>query len=209
MIVQDLIPGFALGLSLILAIGAQNVFVLQQGIKRNHVFVVCLTCALSDAFLIAVGVGGFSWIVNSASWLEPALLVLGAAFLILYGALSARRAIWPSGKVAKLNGEDAKSLKAVLATCLALTFLNPHVYLDTVVLLGAVASQHENQIAFGAGAVIASFTFFFSLGYGAKSLAPYFQSARAWRILDAIVAMIMWAIAIGLLLRWGQVMAQT
>ena len=209
LIVQDLISGFALGLSLILAIGAQNVFVLQQGIKRSHVFLVCLTCAVSDAFLIAVGVGGFIWIVRSAEWLEPALLVLGAAFLILYGALSARRAIWPSGVVAKLNGAEAQSLKVVLATCLALTFLNPHVYLDTVVLLGAVASQHQDQFAFGTGAVVASFTFFFSLGYGAKALAPYFQSPRAWRILDAMVALIMWGIAIGLLLRWGQVMAQT
>lgn len=209
MVLQDAISGFALGLSLILAIGAQNAFVLQQGIRRSHVFAVSLTCALSDALLIAIGVGGFSWIVNSAPWLESILLFVGAAFLILYGALSAKRAIWPIDNVAKLNGEDKSSLKMVLATCLALTFLNPHVYLDTVVLLGTVAAQHEYPYAFGVGAVIASFTFFFSLGYGAKILAPYFQSQRAWRILDVLIALVMWAIAIGLLLRWGQVMAQS
>ena len=201
LIVQDTLAGFALGLSLIVAIGAQNVFVLQQGIKRSHVLPIVLTCAISDALLIAIGVGGFSWIVQSAAWLESFLLVAGAAFLFVYGAFSAYRALWPRGETMDLSNGETRSLRAVLATCLALTFLNPHVYLDTVVLMGAVASQHQAQYAFGFGAVLASFAFFFSLGYGAKGLAPIFQSQRAWRLLDAAVALIMWAIAASLLLR--------
>ncbi|RVV99387.1 amino acid transporter [Mesobaculum littorinae] len=190
--------GFALGLSLILAIGAQNAFVLRQGLRRAHVLAVCLTCALSDALLIAAGVSGFGWLVGAAPWVAPLCRWLGAAFLIVYGGMS----LWRALKVQEAldpAAEGAGSLRRALLTCLALTWLNPHVYLDTVVLLGSVAAGWEGQrLAFGLGAVTASFVFFFALGYGARLLSPLFARPMAWRVLDALVAVVMWAIAYGL-----------
>ena len=193
------IAGFALGFSLILAIGAQNAFVLQQGIRREHVFAVCLTCALSDAVLIAAGVAGFGWIVEQVPWLAPAMRYGGAAFLILYGLRSAWSA-WRGGEALEAADTGARSLRRALLTCLALTWLNPHVYLDTVVLLGSVSTKYNAPLQFGTGAVVASFVFFFGLGYGARLLAPLFARPFAWRVLDLIVALTMWAIAAGLLL---------
>ncbi|EKE43952.1 L-lysine exporter, putative [Oceaniovalibus guishaninsula JLT2003] len=190
------LPGFALGLSLILAIGAQNAFVLRQGLRRAHVLPVSLTCAASDAVLIAAGVAGFGWLVEAAPWLAPAMTWGGAAFLAVYGAL-ALRAAWTGGGALKA-GEAAGGLRAALATCLALTWLNPHVYLDTVVLLGSVAATYPARWAFGAGAVAASFVWFFTLGYGARALAPLFARPTAWRVLDGIVGLTMWALAIRL-----------
>ena len=194
LVLNNFIAGFLLGLSLIVAIGAQNVFVLQQGLRRSHVFVVCLACALSDAILITIGVGGFSVVSAQADWIEPVLTLGGAIFLIGYGAISARRAIWPKQGVKVGTGEQ-QSLSGVLATCLALTFLNPHVYLDTVVLMGAVSTQYEPRVWFGAGAVLASFVWFFSLGYGAGRVSHWFENPTTWRILDTAVALIMWMIA--------------
>ncbi len=182
-----------------MAIGAQNVFVIQQGLRESHVFAVCLTCALSDAFLIALGVGGFHIIADAAPWVEPVLTIGGAIFLFVYGCMSAARAIWPESGTQITKGEKQR-LTTVLATCLALTFLNPHVYLDTVVLLGAVSTQHDSRIAFGAGAMLASFVFFFSLGYGARRMAHVFESQRAWRVLDTFVALVMWSLAAKLVL---------
>ena len=191
--------GFALGLSLILAIGAQNAFVLRQGLRRSHVFAVCLTCALSDAVLIAAGVAGFGWMVETAPWIAPVFLVLGAGFLVIYGALALRSAWTGAGALRAADGQ-AGTLKAALATCLALTWLNPHVYLDTVVLLGSVASGWTDaRVAFGAGAVTASFVFFFALGFGARALAPLFARPAAWRVLDVAVGLTMWALAVALL----------
>ncbi|MEM8978563.1 MAG: LysE/ArgO family amino acid transporter [Pseudomonadota bacterium] len=193
------LAGFALGLSLIVAIGAQNAFVLRQGLRREHVFAVSLTCALSDAVLIAGGVAGFGLLVEAAPWITPVFTYGGAAFLIYYGFLNARSA-WRGGAVMDTSGAAEGSFRTALLTCLALTWLNPHVYLDTVVLLGSVAAQYENRFAFGLGAVTASFTFFFSLGYGARLLSPLFGRARSWQVLDAIVALTMWGIAAKLLL---------
>jgi len=193
------LAGFALGLSLIRTIGAQNAFVLRQGLRREHVFAVSLTCALSDAILIAAGVAGFGVLVEAAPWITPVFTYGGAAFLIYYGFLNARSA-WRGGAVMDTSGACVGSLRTALVTCLALTWLNPHVYLDTVVLLGSVAAQYEDRLAFGAGAVVASFTFFFSLGFGARLLSPLFARARAWQVLDAVVAVTMWAIAVKLLL---------
>ncbi|MGI9395732.1 MAG: LysE/ArgO family amino acid transporter, partial [Boseongicola sp.] len=188
------LAGFSLGFSLILAIGAQNAFVLRQGLRRSHVFAVSLTCAVSDAVLIIAGVAGFGLIAESYPWVGPVLRWFGAIFLIVYGAAAARSAIRGDSTLVA-DGSKNLSLTAALATCLALTWLNPHVYLDTLVLIGSVASQYENRLPFGFGAVTASFVFFFSLGYGARALAPFFAKPAAWRILDACIAALMWTIA--------------
>lgn len=199
MIIYDAISGFVIGLGLIMAVGAQNVFVLQHGLKRSHLFTVCLTCALSDALLISFGVWGFHLVEDSATWSKSILLVAGAAFLFLYGVFSARRAIWPDDS-RKLSGGASITWRKAFLACLAFTWLNPHVYLDTVVLLGTVSTQYESSAAFAAGAIIASFAFFFSLGYGARRLSHLFESQFAWRVLDTIVAIVMWALAFNLLL---------
>ena len=193
-------PGFFLGFSLILAIGAQNAFVLRQGLRREHVFAVCFTCALSDAVLIAAGVSGFGALSGAAPWVEPVLRYGGVAFLLVYGARSFLGAWRGTGGLSAADGSVA-SLGKVLATCLALTWLNPHVYLDTVVLLGSVAAQYDGQrLEFAIGAMSASFVFFFGLGYGARLLGPLFARPAAWRVLDTGVGVIMWAIAFGLLI---------
>jgi len=194
---QAVVAGFALGFSLILAIGAQNAFVLRQGLRREHVLAVCLACALSDAVLIAAGVAGFGALAGALPWLEPAMRYGGAAFLLVYGGRALRSA-WRGGAVLEA-GAGTESLRAALLNCLALTWLNPHVYLDTVVLLGSVSAQYDDRLGFGAGAVTASFVFFFGLGYGARGLAGLFRRPGAWRLLDAGVGLVMWAIAAKLL----------
>ena len=193
------LPGFLLSLTLILAIGAQNAFVLRQGLRREHVFWVCLTCGLSDALLIAAGVAGFGALAEAAPWFETAMRFGGAAFLIWYGWLNARSA-WRGGAVLDTSGAATQSLPRAIATLLALTWLNPHVYLDTVVLIGSISAQYPDRLAFGIGATLASITFFFSLGYGARLLAPLFARPRSWQILDAVIALTMWSIALKLLL---------
>ncbi|UWQ76142.1 LysE/ArgO family amino acid transporter [Leisingera sp. M658] len=196
----SLLAGFALGLSLIAAIGAQNAFVLRQGLRRQHVFWICFTCAGSDAVLITAGVFGFGSLALAVPWFEQAMRLGGAAFLIWYGARALRSA-WRGGESLDTAGEGAgAALAPLLATVLALTWLNPHVYLDTVVLLGSISAQYPEPLVFAAGAAIASFTFFFTLGYGASLLAPVFARPRAWQVLDAIVGLTMWAIALKLLM---------
>jgi L-lysine exporter family protein LysE/ArgO len=191
--------GFLLGLSLIMAIGAQNAFVLRQGLRREHVLAVCLACAGSDAILIAAGVGGMGWLAREMPWLAPAMTWAGAAFLAVYGAMSFRRALRPGAL--EVTGQGAGSLRAALLTCLALTWLNPHVWLDTVVLLGSVSAQYPGEgVAFALGATTASFVFFFALGFGARALAPVFARPAAWRVLDLCVGAVMWAIAAKLVL---------
>ncbi len=192
------LPGFFLSLSLILAIGAQNAFVLRQGLRRAHVFWVCLTCATSDAVLIATGVAGFGTLAQAVPWFEPVMRYGGAAFLLWYGWKNARSA-WRGGAALDTGGAETQSLRAAILTVLALTWLNPHVYLDTVVLVGSISSQYPDRLAFGIGATLASFVFFFALGYGARLLAPLFASARAWQVLDGFIALTMWAIALKLL----------
>ena len=194
------IPGFLLGLSLIMAIGAQNAFILRQGLRGQFVFSLALTCAASDALLIAAGVAGFSKFMEAMPWLGPAMRYLGAAFLIAYGA----RSLWSAWRIKEgLNPVDAsaQAFWPTILTCLALTWLNPHVYLDTIVLLGSISNQYgEEAWVFGLGAVTASFVFFFSLGYGARVLRPIFARPTSWRILDVIIAIVMWSIAAGLLI---------
>lgn len=195
---QASVAGFALGFSLILAIGAQNAFVLRQGLLRAHVLAVCLTCALSDAVLIVVGVAGFGALAEAVPGLERIMRFGGAAFLVWYGARNFLSA-WRGGGALEA-GKGAGRLGAALLTCLALTWLNPHVYLDTVVLLGSVSAQYDDKIAFGAGAMLASFVFFFGLGYGARLLAPLFRRPLSWRVLDVLVGLVMWGIVAKLVL---------
>ncbi|WP_238866276.1 LysE/ArgO family amino acid transporter [Achromobacter xylosoxidans] len=192
------LPGFFLSLSLILAIGAQNAFVLRQGLRQEHVFAVCLVCAVSDAILIAAGVAGFGLASHALPWLEPVLRYGGALFLLAYAARSLRSALRNHGSLTP-SGRQAAGLGATLTTCLAFTWLNPHVYLDTVVLLGSISSQYEgHKAAFALGAMAASFTFFFTLGFGARLLRPVFASQAAWRVLDVPVGIAMLAIALKL-----------
>ena len=196
--ITSFLPGFALSLTLILAIGAQNAFVLRQGLRREYVFWVCLTCALSDALLIAAGVVGFGALAEAVPWFETAMRFGGAGFLIWYGFRNAQLA-WRGGVALEVEGRSTISLRRAILTLLALTWLNPHVYLDTVVLLGSISAQYPDRLSFGIGAVTASFVFFFALGYGARLLSPLFALPRSWQVLDAIIALTMWAIAAKLL----------
>ena len=192
--------GFLTAFALILAIGAQNAFVLKQGIMRSHVFWVCLVCALSDAILIAAGVAGFGVIVESYPSLPRWMAMGGAAFLIFY-ALTRFWAAYRGGDVQAITGAQA-ALWPTLLTCLALTWLNPHVYLDTLGLIGAVSTQYvdmQQKLAFGIGAVTSSFVFFFGLGYGARVLAPIMTTARTWQILDILIGLLMLYLAYGLI----------
>ena len=195
-----LLFGFSLGFSLILAIGAQNAFVLRQGLKGQHLFLVCLICALSDAVLILIGVSGFHLLISAFPALLDIALYGGAAFLLAYGLFSFHRAL-RAGPGLEPSSIDSGSAWQAALTCLAFTWLNPHVYLDTVVLLGSVSTQFGDRLAwFAGGAMSASFVFFFSLGYGAALLRPLFARAEAWRVLDFVIGCVMWAIAARLLL---------
>jgi len=193
------VKGFAASGALIVAIGAQNSFVLRQGIRREHVLAVVLVCALSDALLITLGVAGLGTLVQG----QPTLLAVarwgGAAFLAVYGTLAA----WRAFGTARLHaaGGASTSLRAAVTTCLAFTYLNPHCWLDTVVLLGSISAQQPtgSRAAFGVGATAASFVWFFALGYGARGLRGLFERPPAWKMLDAAIALVMWAIAASLL----------
>jgi len=194
------LTGFSLGFSLILAIGAQNAFILRQGLRRRHVFPTVLTCALSDAILITIGVAFFASLSQTLPGLAPIMRWLGAAFLIVYGGMALKSAyLGPSSLHAA--DTDKHTARSAVLTVLALTWLNPHVYLDTVLLIGSIATRYPGQSwEFGAGAVLSSFVFFFSLGYGARILTPLFAKPAAWRILDVLICLIMWSIALGLIL---------
>jgi len=190
--------GFALGFGLILAIGAQNAFVLRQGLAREHVFWTCLTCAVSDAILIAAGVTGTGALATRWASFETVMRYGGAAFLIWYGARNLHSA-WRGGAMLNATNKARTSLSATLTTVLALTWLNPHVYLDTAVLIGSVSAQYDNRLWFGLGAGASSFVFFFGLGFGARFLAPVFARPQAWQVLDIVIGLTMWVIAIRLL----------
>lgn len=237
------LSGLGLGLSLIVAIGAQNVFVLRQGIRREHVLAVVVVCALSDAVLIVAGVAGLGFLIATAPWLVVVARWAGALFLLGYGLLAARRA-WrgdasglevddrgavapgvggmpaPSAATAPAATSDGGAtagvatagvatttrpsrtrLAPVLLTVLALTWLNPHVYLDTVLMLGSIAATHgEQRWLFAGGAVLASILWFTALGFGARYLGRWLRTPRSWRILDAVIAVVMIALAVSLVL---------
>ena len=193
------LTGLTMGLSLIVAIGAQNAFVLRQGLRNEHVFAVCLACALSDAALIVLGVTSFRQIAALLPWLDPVMRYAGAAFLIWYGAKSLYSAFRSSAVLAAGEVKSA-SFRQTLAMCLALTWLNPHVYLDIVVLLGTISTRFPgHEISFATGAMTGSFLFFFSLGFGARWLRPIFAKPSSWRILETLIAFTMWMIATKLL----------
>ena len=233
-----MLAGLGLGFSLIIAIGAQNLFVLRQGIRREHVFAVAAICALSDLALIVVGVSGIGAVLQAVPWLVEVIRWAGAAFLVVYGLLAARRAIRSGGEAlvaaeARVGADAAgqsnagagtpvapdghaasgtgiataartarsTTLLAAVLTCLALTWLNPHVYLDTVFLLGSVANTHgDGRWAFAVGAGAASIAWFFGLAYGARLLGGVLASPRAWRVLDGVIAVVMIALGVSLVL---------
>ncbi|WP_345800069.1 L-lysine exporter [Microbacterium sp. AZCO] len=215
--ISPVLAGLGLGLSLIVAIGAQNLFVLRQGIRREHVFVVAAICAVSDAVLIVLGVSGVGFVLQAVPWLIDVVRWAGAAFLVVYGVMAARRAWRPSGE-ALVIGDAADTRQApgpggstvqatgtrllpVVLTCLALTWLNPHVYLDTVFLLGSVANTHgDDRWLFAAGAMLASVLWFFGLAFGARYLSRWLSTPRAWRVLDAVIAVVMIALGVSLIL---------
>lgn len=193
--------GFVAAFSLILAIGAQNAFVLRQGLLGTHVFWLCLLCALSDAILIAAGILGFGVLVGHFPAFPQLMAWAGAAFLLIYGTIRFRAAL--RGDYALVLSGQSAALVPTLLTGAAFTWLNPHVYLDTLGLIGAISTQFTlpgEKFAFALGATSSSFVFFFSLGYGARFLAPVMQSKRAWQILDLLIAVVMWALATGLIL---------
>lgn len=196
----DFWAGLATGLALIVAIGSQNAFVLRCGIRREHVLPIVMFCAASDALLIAAGVGGAGALLRGNALLMDITRYGGALFLASYGLLAARRA-WAGGHL-HVEAQSSGSLGTALAACFAFTFLNPHVYLDTVVLLGTVASQRgeAGRWVFGAGAMCGSLLWFSALGFGARLLAPWFEKAIAWRILDSLIAVVMLTLALSLLL---------
>lgn len=234
------LAGLGLGLSLIVAIGAQNLFVLRQGLRREHVLIVAVLCTLSDAALIALGVSGVGLALQALPWLVTAVRWVGAAFLTGYALLALRRAWHPSGQALRVDADASDVLPArpttavghsartaehptimtapavgttavaasiapvapVVATCLALTWLNPHVYLDTVFLLGSVAATHgDMRWWFALGAACASLIWFFALAYGARLIGRWLSTSRAWRIADAAIGVVMLLLAASLVLR--------
>lgn len=196
------VQGMGMGGSLIIAIGAQNAFVFSQGVRRNHALTIALICSVCDAVLISLGVTGIGTAVASSPALGSYAALLGAVFLFWYGFGALRSAV----RGGSLVDDDIRELvtrRSAVAATLAVTLLNPHVYLDTVVLLGAVSGHYgtESRYLFGAGAMTASFLWFFSLSLGGRVLAPLFRSEAAWRVLDGVVCMTMWYIGGGLFLQ--------
>ena len=200
MIFSAVLAGFFSGAALIIAIGAQNAFVLRQGIRREHVLPIVAVCALSDAILIALGVAGIGTLVTAAPLILEIIRWAGVLFLVGYAIVAARRAIRPKALV--VGGSDAISRTAAIATVLALTWLNPHVYLDTVLLLGSLSTAHgpEGRWWFAGGAIVASLVWFTSLGFGARLLRGLFAKPAAWRILDLSIAAVMLILAVRLIL---------
>ena len=190
------LAGFGLGLSLIVAIGAQNAFILRAGLLKRHVFILCSVCAVSDALLITAGVLGLGVLVNNAPFFLVFMKYAGAAFLFAYGFRSLLKSL-KGGRFLLAEGE-ANSLKEAILICLLLTWLNPHVYLDTVILLGIASTQYSENTHFAAGAIASSFIFFYSLGFGARLLSNFFKHSFSWRILDGIIGIVMWSIAFSL-----------
>lgn len=193
------LSGLGTGAGLIIAIGAQNAFVLRQGLLRQHVLPVVLVCIGGDILCICAGVAGMGALIRTNEWLLEFFRWGGALFLTVYGISAARRAASGNGAM-EISEVGACSFMKAITSCLAFTFLNPHVYLDTVVLLGSIAAQYGEDLkwAFAAGALTASVLWFTGLGFGARLLLPIFQNPRAWRILDSLIALVMWAIALTL-----------
>lgn len=202
MVLSAAASGFIAAAGLIIAIGAQNAFVLRQGLQQSYVGLVVLVCMLGDIVLILAGVAGIGALVHQWPWLLQLLRFGGAAFLAIYGAIAAQRAIRGGGALSAA-GTTKQHWRPVLLTVLAFTFLNPHVYLDTMVLLGSLSTRYPTEIrwAFALGACCASAAWFSLLGYGARLLLPVFKNPRAWRVLDSIMAFFMLGLSLLLLLK--------
>ena len=188
------VSGFLLSLSLIFAIGPQNAFVLRQGLMRQHVIPIAIFCAVSDIILITLGVFGFGSIISEVEWLSSYMFIIGGIWLTGYGLLRLRDA-YICDSYLEASSLEEKDLKLALTNCAALTWLNPHVYIDTLVLIGTVSTQFEDTYQFGLGACLASVLFFFSLALGARALSPLMKSRKAWQLLDVIIAIIMFILA--------------
>lgn len=195
------VKGFAVGVSLLVVIGAQNAHVLRMGLQRQHVFLTALICALCDAILIVLGISGLGLLITASPMLLLAVKYGGAAFLFYYGWRSLRSALKQQKMTLAQTPVNYTARQAVM-TVLAMSLLNPHVYLDTVMLIGTVGAQEVgwNKLAFGGGAAFASLCWFFALAYGARLLIPVFARPRAWQILDCLVALIVWSIGLSLLI---------
>ena len=194
------LTGFFLGLSLIIAIGAQNAFVLRQGILGKHILFVALFCAISDALLICVGIVGISFFLNDfIAQYSDLLFGFSAIWIAIYG-LVRLKAVFKSNNELEIESSTSEDFITTLSILFILTFANPHVYLDTMVLIGSISQQFsgDNKIAFAIGAIFASFIFFFSLAYGANLLAPLMKNANSWRKLDFLIALVMFIISINL-----------
>ena len=189
------LAGFGLSLSIIVALGAQNAFVLRQGLRREHVGIVVAICTVSDALLIAAGVAGLGYVLEVVPWLASATRWLGAAFLIAYGLLAAWRALWGKGEgltPAVGGAAGTAALRPVILLTLAMTWLNPSVYLDTAFIIGSVAATHgPAKWAFAAGAMAGSAMWFTALGFGARYLARWLRTPRSWRYLDGVIALLL------------------
>ena len=198
MLLHTALQGFFVTMSLTVAIGAQNAFVLKQGLKQQHILWICLLCALSDTILIMAGGFGFSQLgTQQQAWVEY-IKYIGAIFLVVYGAQHFYRALYIKQHMEETPNQDAPIMK-ILLMCFGFTWLNPHAYLDTM-LIGAISLNFGDfKYVFVLGAVLASWVFFFCLGYGARLLKPWFQDYRAWKVLDVIIALTMWSIAYSLL----------
>lgn len=193
------LKGFGTGCGLIIAIGAQNAFVLSQGIKRNHYLIIPLICAACDAVLIFLGVTGVGTLIASSPTVSMIAGIGGALFLFFYGFTAFKSAI--KGGTLKAEDTGGMSLKKAVLTTLAVTLLNPHVYIDTVILLGSISAQFPSPgpLFFGTGAAVASFSWFFVLSLGGRALAPFFARESSWRVLDILVGTTMWIIALSIL----------
>lgn len=189
------LEGFAISISLIFALGPQNVFVLRQGLRKEHVFISCLVCAVSDALLIGAGVLGVGAFISEIEEIKIWISIMASLFLFTYGIMRVKSALDPIGM--EINEGDSKSLKATIIAGLAFTYLNPHVYVDTFLLIGGASSRYsgDEQMIFGIGAASASFVFFFSLGYGAKLMSPILNNPKSWKIIDLIIAAIMFIVS--------------
>jgi len=187
--------GFAISISLIFALGPQNVFVLRQGLMKSHILVSCLVCSISDALLIAAGILGVGLFLSEINGVEIWVSIFAALFLIFYGCLRVKSSLNPVGM--EIEEKEEESRGKTILTALAFTYLNPHVYVDTLLLIGGASSRYvgNEKMAFGIGAATASFVFFFSLGYGAKLMSPILNNPNSWKVIDLIIASMMFVIA--------------
>ncbi len=189
------LEGFLISITLIFALGPQNVFVLRQGLMKKHVFISCLVCALSDALLIGAGVLGVGSFISEIEEIQIWIAIMASLFLIAYGIMRIKSALYPVGM--EIDEDGLSDVKSTILAGLAFTYLNPHVYFDTLLLIGGASSRYSGneQIIFGIGAATASFIFFFSLGYGARLMSPVLNNPKSWRIIDMSIAGIMFTVA--------------